>query len=385
MLQYSLRRLLYMVLTLLVVSVVTFIVIQLPPGDYLTHKMAEAIAVGNVASVEQIEQERRLYGLDRPLVEQYVHWMGFHWFLPFLSSTVHDEAQQAYQEDLSRWEGLPEPIRKTQPRPEDPGMGFFRPANRGLLQGNLGRSFAQDKPVTELLAERLPLTMLLFVCSVVLVYSIAIPVGVYSATNQYTLGDYMGMGASFIGMSIPGFLLALVMMFAMFNWYGLSPGGMFSPEYLDAEWSWGRGIDFLKHLAGPLLVVGINGTAGLIRVMRANLLDQLRQLYVTTARAKGVAEWKLLLKNPTRVAFIPVVSSLGFLLPGLIGGQAIISKVLGLPTFGPLLIEALQSQDMYRAGSVVMIQTTLVVVGTFLSDMLLGVVDPRIRLTGGTK
>ncbi|KKK48973.1 hypothetical protein LCGC14_3139740, partial [marine sediment metagenome] len=130
MLQYSLRRLLYMVLTLLVVSVVTFIVIQLPPGDYLTHKMAEAIAVGNVASVEQIEQERRLYGLDRPLVEQYVHWMGFHWFLPFLSSTVHDEAQQAYQEDLSRWEGLPEPIRKTQPRPEDPGMGFFRPANR---------------------------------------------------------------------------------------------------------------------------------------------------------------------------------------------------------------------------------------------------------------
>jgi len=343
MLKYCLRRLLYMIVTLLAVSVVTFIVIQLPPGDYLTNRIAELQAVGEASNLEKIKGLRKTYGLDDPMGVQYVRWMGLRWF-----ATLEKKDQ-------------------------------------GLLQGNLGRSFANEKPVTELMAERVPLTMFLFVASVILVYAVAIPIGIYSATHKYTLADYLGMAITFIGMSVPGFLLALLLLFVLFHWYGISPGGMFSPQFIDAPWSWARLVDFLKHLIAPLLVVTINGTAGLIRVMRGNLLDQLRQLYVTTARAKGLAEWKLLLKYPVRVAIIPVVSSLGFLLPGLIGGQAIMAIVLGLPTFGPLLLDALKAQDMYLAGSVVMVQTLLVVVGVFLSDILLVVVDPRIRLTGGTR
>ncbi|MCE5325114.1 MAG: ABC transporter permease [Planctomycetaceae bacterium] len=341
MLKYTLRRLAYMCVTLLAVSVVTFIVIQLPPGDYLTQKIAMLQATGQAGDIEKIEGMRHSYGLDLPMYEQYIRWMGLGW--------------------------------------------FFGSQERGLLQGYLGRSFEQEKPVSELLAERVPLTMAIFLGSVIVVYSLAIPIGIYSATHKYRLSDYAAMAGSFIGMSVPGFLLALILMFAMFHWYGLSPGGVFSPQYVGAAWSWGRVGDLAAHLAGPLLVVAINGTAGLIRVVRGNLLDQLQQLYVTTARAKGVAEWKLLLKYPVRVAIIPVVSSIGFLLPGLIGGQAIIEIVLGLPTFGPLLLAALKSQDMFLAGSVVMIQTLLVVVGVFLSDLLLMVVDPRIRLTGGSK
>ena len=343
MLKYLLRRLLYMALTLLAVSVVTFVVIKLPPGDVLTNMIAEREAVGQASNREYIEGLRKTYGLDDPTYVQYVRWMGLKWFVT------------------------------------------FNKADTGLLQGDLGRSFEHNKPVTELMAERLPLTMFLFVASVLLVYALAVPIGIYSATNKYSSWDYVFMGVTFVGMSIPGFLLALVLMFVLFKWYGINPGGVFSPQFVGAPWSMARLADFLKHLIAPLTVVAINGTAGLIRVMRANLLDQLRQLYVTTARAKGLAEWRLLVKYPVRVAIIPVVSSLGFLLPGLIGGQAIMAIVLGLPTFGPLLLKALQSQDMYLAGSVVMVQTLLVVVGVFLSDMLLVVVDPRIRLTGGTR
>jgi len=343
MLKYCLRRLSYMVLTLLAVSVVTFVVIQLPPGDVLSNRIAELEAVGEATNIERIKGLRKTYGLDDPFHVQYVRWMGLKWFVT------------------------------------------LEKKDRGLLQGNLGRSFVNEKPVTELMAERVPLTMFLFIVSVTLVYAVAIPIGIYSATHKYRFWDYVGMAMTFIGMSVPGFLLALVLLFVLFHWYGISPGGMFSPEFVGAPWSMARVVDFLKHLIAPLLVVTINGTAGLIRVMRANLLDQLRQLYVTAARAKGLPEWKLLLKYPVRVAIIPVVSSIGFLLPGLIGGQAIMEIVLGLPTFGPLLLDALKMQDMYLAGSVVLVQTALVVVGVFLSDILLVVVDPRIRLTGGTK
>ncbi|MCE5277579.1 MAG: ABC transporter permease [Planctomycetaceae bacterium] len=395
MLKYTLRRLAYMCVTLLAVSIVTFVVIQLPPGDYLTQKIVMLQATGQAGDVEKIEAMRESYGLDRPLYEQYVRWMGLKWFLPMLSRNERDKAWQSYQQAqqlhaqaVQKWQALSTAKREKTPQPEapqPPGWGFFRGENRGLLQGYLGRSFEQEKPVSELLAERLPLTMLIFLGSVTVVYSLAIPIGIYSATHKYRLSDYAAMAGSFIGMSVPGFLLALILMFAMFHWYGLSPGGVFSPQYVGAAWSWGKVADLAAHLAGPLIVVAINGTAGLIRVVRGNLLDQLQQLYVTTARAKGVAEWKLLLKYPVRVAIIPVVSSIGFLLPGLIGGQAIIEIVLGLPTFGPLLLAALKSQDMFLAGSVVMIQTLLVVVGVFLSDLLLMVVDPRIRLTGGSK
>ena len=274
---------------------------------------------------------RKQYGLDRPAVVQYFDWM------------------------------------------------------RGIMRGDLGRSFSWERPVTHLLAERLPLTMLLFVSATILVYSLAVPIGIYSARHQRSIGDYAAMAMSFIGMSVPNFLLALVLLFLAFKHLGLSPGGLFSPEYADAPWGAAKALDLGKHLVVPLCVTTISGTAGLIRVMRANLLDELRKLYVTTARAKGVAEWKLLLKYPVRVAANPIVSSLGFILPGLIGGQAIISMVLNLPTFGPLLLDALKAQDMYLAGSVVLIQTALVVVGVFLSDILLVIVDPRIRLTGGTK
>ncbi|MHC4983681.1 MAG: ABC transporter permease [Planctomycetota bacterium] len=343
MLKYFLRRLLYMALTLLAVSVVTFVVIQLPPGDYLSNKIAELEAIGQASNLEKIKGLRKTYGLDDPVYVQYVRWMGLKWFVT------------------------------------------FEKRHQGLLQGYLGRSFEHEKPVSELLAERVPLTMVLFIASVLLVYAVALPIGIYSATHKYTFWDYVGIAVTFIGMSVPGFLLALVLMFVLFRWWGISPGGLLSPGFVGADWSMAKLGDLLKHLIAPLLVVTINGTAGLIRVMRANLLDQLRQLYVTAARAKGLAEWRLLVKYPVRVAIIPVVSSLGFMLPGLIGGQAIMAVVLGLPTFGPLLLEALFAQDMYLAGSVVMIQTLLVVVGVFLSDMLLVAVDPRIRLTGGTK
>jgi len=358
MLKYTLKRIFYMMLTLLAVSVVAFFIIQLPPGDYLDNMIAEKEAQGQKVHKDEVAALRKLYGLDDALIVQYCKWTGFSWVGKAAINTV--TGNLAWFTENEKGE-------------------------RGILQGYLGRSFEHQRPVTELLAERLPLSLLLSISATILVYIIALPVGIYSATHKYTIADYAGMFVSFAGMSVPPFFLALVVMFVLFKYFGFTPGGIFSPEFVDVNWSIARVKDVIQHMLVPLLVIGIGGTSGLIRVMRANLLDELKQLYVTTARAKGVAEWKLLIKYPVRVAITPVVSSLGFILPTLISGQAIISIVLGLPTLGPLLLSAVMSEDMFLASSVIMIQTALVVVGVFLSDILLMVVDPRIRLTGGTK
>ncbi len=325
MLFYFLRRFIYMILILLIVSVVGFIIIQLPPGDYLTSYVMRLQAQGAPASMKLAERLRGIYGLDQPMYAQYFKWM---------------------------WK---------------------------MLHGDLGRSFDWGKPVAELLVKRLPLTLIIALCTLVFTYAVAIPIGIYSATHQYSVGDYAFTTIGFAGLATPNFLLALVLMILFYRYFGLSVGGLFSREYIEAAWSLGKFVDMLKHLPIPIIVIGTAGTAGLIRVMRGCLLDELSKQYVITARAKGVGERVLLFKYPVRVAINPIVSGIGWVLPGIISGQTITAIVLSLPTTGPLLFRALMSQDMFLAGSTVMLLAFLTVVGIFLSDILLAWLDPRIR------
>lgn len=323
---YILRRILYMTPVLLAVSMLSFIIIQLPPGDYLTTKMARLqLEQGSQASEEEMAALRKQYGLDRPYHERYVLWM---------------------------W---------------------------GLLHGDMGRSFMFNRPVSSLIGERLALTMVISICSILLTWTITLPVGIYSATNQYSIFDYFVTFLGFVGISVPAFLIALLLMFAVYSLTGETIIGLFSPAYVVLPWSFGKVIDLLKHIWLPALIVGAAGTAGTIRVLRGCLLDELQKQYVITARAKGLSERRLILKYPIRLALNPMISTIGWLLPVVVSGSAIVSVVLNLPTTGPLLLKALQMQDMYLAGSFIMMLCTLTVIGTLVSDILLAWSDPRIR------
>jgi len=314
-----------MIITLFVASIVSFVIIQLPPGDYVTALATQLEASGTHVSEEQMAALKRQYGLDLPIYLQYFKWMG------------------------------------------------------RMLHGDLGRSFGWNKPVTKLLAERLPLTVIVSLFALIFTYAVGIPIGIYSATHQYSVGDYTFTVIGFAGLATPNFLLALILMILFYKYFGLSIGGLFSPEYARAGWSLSKFVDMLKHLPIPIIVIGTAGTAGLIRFMRGCLLDELKKQYVITARAKGVAERTLLFKYPVRVAINPIVSTIGWELPRIVSGETITAIVLSLPTTGPLLYEALLCQDMYLAGSTVMLLTFLTVIGTLISDILLVWIDPRIR------
>ena len=330
MLSYIIRRLFYMIVTLLGVSIVAFLIIQLPPGDFMTSYIVQLQAGGEQVQEEQVAALRKQYGLDLPIHLQYFKWT---------------------------WR---------------------------MLQGDFGRAFSWNRPVSELIAERLPLTVMISLFALVFTYVLAIPLGVYSATHQYSIADYTFTLVGFAGLAIPNFLFALILMFLFYQYFGLSVGGLFSPEYLGAGWSIGKFIDMLKHLPVPIIVIGTAGTAGLMRIMRGCLLDELRKQYVITARAKGVSERTLLFKYPVRIALNPIISTIGWTLPVIVSGETITAIVLNLPTVGPLLYEALLQQDMFMAGSIIMLQGFLVVIGTFISDILLVWVDPRIRYEKGT-
>lgn len=324
---YVFQRLIYMVFLLWLVSVVTFIVIELPPGDYLSTYIARLEQnTGEQLSEDIVERLRRQYGLDLPTHLRYFKWFG------------------------------------------------------QVLQGDFGFSFDWQQPVRDLIGERLLLTFAIAISTAIFTYALAIPIGIYSATHQYSIGDYIVSFVGFVGLAIPNFMLALIMLYIGFKSFGLNLTGLFSPEYLDAPWSAAKIGDLLLHLPIPIIVVGTAGTAGLIRVLRGTLLDELNKQYVITARSKGVGEVQLLFKYPVRVALNPIVSSLAWLFPSLISGGTITAYVLGLPTAGPMLLRALLAQDTFLTASLLMFVTILTVIGTTVSDILLVVVDPRIRM-----
>ena len=322
---YIVRRLLYMILILFLVSIVSFVIIQLPPGDYLTTLVTNLRSRGILVGEEELQTLERRYGLDQPLYAQYAKWI---------------------------W---------------------------NFLHGDFGRSFQWNEPVSVLIAERLPLTVLISVLTLLFIYAVAIPIGIYSATHQYSVGDYAVTVVGFTGLAIPNFLLALILMLFFLRVFGISAGGLFSPEFELAPWSFAKVVDLIKHLPIPIIVIGTAGTAGMIRVMRGTLLDELRKQYVVTARAKGVSERVLLFKYPVRIAINPIISTVGWTLPAIVSGETIVAIVLSLPTTGPLLYRALIAQDMYLAGSLIMFLSFLTVIGTLISDLLLVWVDPRIR------
>ncbi|MCY4373341.1 MAG: ABC transporter permease [Spirochaetaceae bacterium] len=325
---YIARRFLFMLLLLAMLTVAVFVIIQLPPGDFLSHYVTRLEAQGVFFDQEQTEQLRRIYGLDLPMHRQYLRWLG------------------------------------------------------RIASGDLGMSLQWRQPVSRLLADRLPYAVIIAVVTLLFTYAVAIPIGVYSATHQYSLTDYAVTTLGFIGMATPNFLLALILMFLANRYLGFSIGGLFSIEYVDQPWSFAKVLDMLGHLPVPIVVIGTAGTAQLIRVLRSSLLDELSRQYVITARAKGLAESRLLFRYPVRVALNPVISTVGWVLPEIFSGQVITAIVLSLPTIGPLLLAALVAQDMFLAGSLVMVTALLTLLGTFLSDILLVAVDPRIRMAG---
>lgn len=329
MLSFMLRRIAYMILTLFLISIVAFIIIALPPGDYLTTLIAQLRASGAAVDPGRIAALEVRYGLNQPEVVQYLKWI----------SAI-------------------------------------------IFEGDFGQSFQLNKPVSDVLAQRLPLTITIAVFTLLFTWVVAFPVGVYSAVRQYTVGDYVATTLGFLGLAVPNFLLALVLMFIGYRYFGQTVGGLFSPEYIDAGWNLGKFLDLLSHLWVPVVVLGLAGTAGLIRVLRANLLDELRKPYVVAARARGVPERRLIMKYPLRVAMNPFISTVGWILPVLVSGEVIVAQVLSLPTTGPVLLDSLLSQDMYLAGSIILIMSALTVIGTLLSDFALAWLDPRVRLRG---
>lgn len=323
--RYVIRRLLGMIPTLAVISVLVFIVIQLPEGDIVTSTLDQLNSTGVDMTDERVQNLRAQYNLDKPLPLQYLAWIG------------------------------------------------------NFITGDMGFSYLFARPVNELVWERVGYTLLITVGALIFTWVLALPIGIYSAVRQYSAADYVFTTIGLVGLATPNFLIALILMFLGYSWFGISFGGLFSPEYLNAPWSWARLGDLLTHLWIPIIVIGTSGMAITMRLMRANLLDELQKPYVTTARAKGVPPLKLLLKYPVRIAINPFISTIGMLLPALLSGEAIVAVVLNLPTTGPLLVQALISQDMYLAGSLIMLLSVLTVVGMLLSDLLLAWVDPRIR------
>lgn len=326
MITYITRRCLIAVPMLVAVSIITFVLIQLPPGDFLDRRIAELKKqYGTTATVPEIEQLRARYGLDKPQWYRYGKWVA------------------------------------------------------GCLHGDFGESFAYNKEVSEIIWDRVALTVFISICSMVMIYSIAIPLGIYSATHQYKTVDNFLTFMAFLGMSLPGFLVALALLVFFFHVFHVPLYNLNSLRYQDAPWDWNRFVDFVKHLCIPVAVVGLNGTAGLMRIMRGNLLDVLRQPFVQTARAKGLKERTVVYKHAVRIAINPIVSSMGMALPGILAGDAIISLVLGLPTMGPLLLSALLTEDVYLGGTLMMMYAILLVIGNLLADIALAWVDPRIR------
>ncbi len=338
------RRFLIMVPTLLIISIISFTIIQLPPADYIELKILQAeIANDNQAKIEA-EQLRQIFPHDEPAITQYLQWLGLPWFLSFKSE------------------------------------------DQGLLQGHLGFSMQSRTPVNDVVGDRILLTFLISLGSILFTWAIALPIGVYSAVRQYSIGDYFFSLLGFIGMCIPSFLLALLLMYWSNVYFGIHMSGLFSPEFAgQPEWTWGKVADLLKHIWVPVVVLGVTGTASMVRVMRGNLLDELKKPYVITALAKGVRPFKLLLKYPVRIALNPFISGIGTLFPQLVSGGAIVALVLSLPTVGPMMLEALMNQDMYLAGSLLMVLSLLGVLGTLVSDLLLMWLDPRIRFEGGVR
>jgi peptide/nickel transport system permease protein len=326
MLQYIARRIVMMIPTLILVSIVSFTIIQLPPGDYLTSYITQLSSMGDLVDEAAIQALKDRYGLGQPIYVQYLRWIT------------------------------------------------------NMMQGDFGHSMEWNRPVWGLLWERLPLTFVLSLSTLLLTWIVAFPIGVYSAVKQYSIGDYFATFLGFLGLATPDFLLALILMWIFFAFFGQSVGGLFSPDFQGAAWSLAKVWDLMKHLAVPMVILGASGTASLIRIMRANLLDELHKPYVVTARSKGLSEPRLLLKYPVRAALNPFVSTAGWYLPALVSGSTIVAVVLNLPITGPLLLRALMSQDMYLAGSFIFMLSTLTILGTLISDILLAWLDPRIRL-----
>ncbi len=329
MLGYVIRRILIMIPTLLAISVITFVIIQLPPGDYLTTMVNEMQSRGEGMDQGRLAMLRETYGLDRPMHEQYALWLA------------------------------------------------------GMLRGDFGYSFEYNMPVTDVVGDRLTLTTVVSFATIVFIWVVSFPIGIYSATRQYSLGDYVLTFLGFLGLATPNFLLALVLLYFANVWFGTSIGGLMDPRYLGEPWSWAKAMSVLEHMWIPVIVIGTAGTAAMIRRLRANLLDELHKPYVVTARAKGLPPGRALVKYPLRVALNPFVSDIGNLLPQIVSGAAVVSVVMSLPTTGPMLLQALRSQDMYLAGSFLMFLAVLTVVGVFLSDLALAALDPRIRLGEG--
>ena len=328
MLTYIVRRLFIAVPTLAVVSAIIFVIIQLPPGDYLTTYIAELQSQGEAADSGKIEFLRKQYGLDQPLWKQYVFWVF------------------------------------------------------GMLQGDFGYSFEYDLPVSDVVGDRIWLSLLLNFSTVIFIWIVAFPIGFYSATHQYSWGDHGLTFLGFLGLATPNFLLALVLMYFLRIEFGVSIGGLMDPQYAEQSMSWAKAVSIAEHLIVPVVVIGTAGTAGMIRRLRANLLDELQKQYVVTGRAKGLPNLRLLLKYPVRMSLNPFVADIGNMLPQIVSGSAVVSMVMSLPTTGPMLIEALRSQDMYLAGSFLMFLSVLTIVGMLLSDLALALLDPRIRLGG---
>ena len=337
MLAYTLRRILLMMPTLLVISFITFVIIKLPPGDFLSNQIIELRSQGDTAALERVQFLRQQFGLDKSFLEQYASWIGV-------------------------W-------------PTERGFS-------GLLQGDWGWSFEHNLPVGDVVGDRLILSFVLNISVILFTWAVSFPIGFYAATHQYSWGDHGLSLLGYVGLATPNFLLALVLMYFANVQFGLSIGGMMAPEFLEEPMSWPKFMSVLSHLWIPVLVIGTSGTAGMIRRLRANLLDELQKQYVVTARSKGMPQTRLLIKYPLRMALNPFVADIGNLLPSVISGSAIVSVVLSLQTEGPMLLDALQSQDQYLAGSFLMFLALLTVLGMFVSDLLLAALDPRIRLSG---
>ncbi len=327
MFRFILWRMVWMLPFLLAISFISFVLIQLPPGDYVTTYIATLAASNEIVDQNTAADLRSRFGLDQPMIVQYWKWI-----------------------------------------------------TNILLYGDFGLSFEWQQPVSELIWERMSLTLVLTFSTLLLTWGIALPIGMFSAVKKYSIGDYVVTFFSFLGLAVPSFLLALVLMYFAAVEFGQSVGGLFSEQYQNAPWNFDKFIDFLQHLWIPVVILGVSGTASLIRVMRANMLDELNRPYVTTARAKGLSEFTLLVKYPMRLALNPFISTIAWLLPNLVSGSIIVAIVMSLPTAGPLLLQSLMSQDMYLAGAFILLICALTVVGSLISDILLALVDPRIRL-----
>ena len=322
---WLIRRTLFAIATAWAISMLSFVVIQIPPGDYVTSYIAQLQSQGTIFTDDEAQALRDLYGLDQPVILQYFRWLGL------------------------------------------------------MAQGNFGVSFEFNRPVLDVIGDRFLLTIVVSVAALLLTWIVALPIGIYSAVKQYSIGDYAFTFIGFIGLAIPGFLLALVLMYFGFVLFDANVGGLFSPEYAQADWSWDKLWDLMQHMPIPALALGLAGTAFLMRIMRANLLDELRKPYVVTARAKGLTNSQAVLKYPVRVALNPFVSIVPFVLRDIVGGSVIVSIVLSLPTLGPILLKSLIAQDSFLAGTIILLLGVITVVGTLISDILLVILDPRIK------